>query len=35
MINGRYNIITLSPDAHNAWAEGDFTLEPLEEGFSQ
>lgn len=35
LINGLYNMITLSPDAHNAWAEGDFTLEPLKEGFSQ
>lgn len=28
-------MITLSPDAHNAWAEGDLTLEPLDEGYSQ
>lgn len=35
LISCLYNMITLSPDAHNAWAEGDFTLEQLEEGFSQ
>ena len=35
LIKGLHNMITLSPDAHNAWAEGDFTLEPLEEGLGQ
>ncbi|MCJ1344561.1 hypothetical protein MMC31_002764 [Peltigera leucophlebia] len=28
-INALYNMLTLSPDAHNLWADGKFTLEPL------